>query len=219
MSTTFSDYVPQRWAATGVGLIAMAVGMFLLHKTFAQDTSAGEVSALALLLAATWAVGGLLMLWLFRHGPKAAPVAAPGHRLWPVALMTSVLCVGSLIGAYLFYESPILGTSIRAATATTTESRLLVLGVALLAGAAEEIFFRVGLHRLWPKEKGPFMATMAYVVATVATGNIALIVMAAILGAVCSLALRMTGRAIVPIMIHAAWTLTMVGLFPSLIST
>lgn len=92
------------------------------------------------------------------------------------------------------------------------------MGVALVTGAAEEIFFRVSLHRLLPKKYAPYIATVAYVIATGATGNAALVDMAAVLGMTCSIALQLTGRAVVPILIHAAWTLTMVGLFPLLIT-
>lgn len=92
------------------------------------------------------------------------------------------------------------------------------MGVALVTGAAEEIFFRVSLHRLLPKKYAPYVATVAYVIATGATGNAALVAMAAVLGTTCSIALQLTGRAVVPIIIHAAWTLTMVGLFPLLIT-
>ena len=59
---------------------------------------------------------------------------------------------------------------------------------------------------------------MAYVVATLATGNIMLGFAAIVLGVVCGLERRASGGVLAPILTHITWSLSMLFLLPLLFS-
>ena len=58
----------------------------------------------------------------------------------------------------------------------------LVLFVALVNGAGEELFFRGALHAALEPHRPAVAATIVYVVVTAATGNVALVIAAAVMG-------------------------------------
>ena len=89
---------------------------------------------------------------------------------------------------------------------------LLVL-VTAVSGIAEELFFRgaayaaITVHPvLW--------TTVAYVVATAATGNVMLTFAALLLGVVVGLERRASGGILGPILTHCTWSLTMLFALP-----
>jgi membrane protease YdiL (CAAX protease family) len=58
--------------------------------------------------------------------------------------------------------------------------------------------------------------SVAYVVATLATGNVMLAFAAILLGVVCGLERRASGGVLAPILTHVTWSLSMLVLLPLL---
>jgi membrane protease YdiL (CAAX protease family) len=58
--------------------------------------------------------------------------------------------------------------------------------------------------------------TLAYVVATLATGNVMLGFAAIVLGTVCGLERRASGGVLAPILTHITWSLSMLFVLPLL---
>ena len=82
-------------------------------------------------------------------------------------------------------------------------------------GIAEELFFRGAMYAAIPRYPVAW-TTLAYVVATLATGNIMLAFAAILLGAVCGLQRRASGGVLAPILTHITWSLSMLFVLPLL---
>ena len=109
----------------------------------------------------------------------------------------------ALRGGALLESDPAVGTP--AALAVIT----------LVNGIAEELFFRGAMYAAIPRH--PVLWTsLAYVVATLATGNVMLAFAAILLGAVCGLERRASGGVLAPILTHVTWSLSMLFLLPLL---
>jgi membrane protease YdiL (CAAX protease family) len=95
-------------------------------------------------------------------------------------------------------------------------SAVLLLTVTVLNGIAEELFFRGALYAAIPRH--PIVwTTVAYTVATLATGNVMLGFAAILLGAVVGLQRRATGGILAPILTHLVWSVTMLYALPAII--
>lgn len=70
------------------------------------------------------------------------------------------------------------------------------------------------MRRLLPTRKYVFLSTSIYVLVTAATANGALIFAAALLGAVSGTMYQWFRRWYVPFIVHALWTIGVVGLLP-----
>jgi hypothetical protein len=91
---------------------------------------------------------------------------------------------------------------------------LLVL-VTAVNGIAEELFFRGALYAATPRY--PVAVTSAaYVVATLATGNLMLAFAAVLLGTLVGLERRASGGIQAPIITHVLWSLAMLLALPLL---
>ena len=62
----------------------------------------------------------------------------------------------------------------------------LVLGIALVNAVAEELFFRGALHAAFERHRPVLVTTACYVIVTATTGNLALVVAAAVMGSLFS---------------------------------
>ena len=96
------------------------------------------------------------------------------------------------------------------------EGSLTVLAViTFVNGIAEELFFRGAMYAAIPRHP-VLWTTLAYVVATLATGNVMLGFAAIVVGAVCGLERRASGGVLAPILTHVTWSLSMLFLLPLL---
>jgi membrane protease YdiL (CAAX protease family) len=87
--------------------------------------------------------------------------------------------------------------------------------ITLVNGVAEELFFRGALFTALGRFHPVLVSTVAYIVATLASGNPMLGFAAIILGTVCALERRATGGVLAPVLTHLVWGLVMVlGLPP-----
>ena len=94
-------------------------------------------------------------------------------------------------------------------------SMTLLLFVAVVNGIAEELFFRGAAYAAIPRHP-VLWTTVAYVLATMATGNVMLSFAAIVLGTVCGLQRRASGGVLAPILTHITWSTVMLFALPQL---
>ena len=85
--------------------------------------------------------------------------------------------------------------------------------IAAVNGVAEELFFRGAAYAAVPKHPVT-VTTIAYTIATMATGNLMLSFAAVLLGIVVGLERRASGGILAPIITHLTWSLSMLVLLP-----
>jgi hypothetical protein len=170
---------------------------------------------LTALLAATWAVGGLL------SGPlHLGHIPARGRLRRPVLMplvVGATLAGVFVLGALIVREIPPLRDSVDDVSAYAAYgNRAAVTVIAAVTGIAEEIFFRGGLFAAVGRRHPVAISTAAYVLATVATGNVMMVFAAAVVGVVLGLQRRTSGGILAPMIAHVTWSLPMLYLLPAL---
>ena len=91
----------------------------------------------------------------------------------------------------------------------------ILLLITVVNGIAEELFFRGALYAAVPRYPVVW-STVAYVVATLATGNFMLAFAAVLLGVVVGLERRASGGILAPILTHVTWSTVMLFALPLL---
>ena len=89
----------------------------------------------------------------------------------------------------------------------------LLVVITAVNGIAEELFFRGAAYAAIPRHP-VLWTTVAYGVATLATGNVMLSFAAVLLGVVVGLERRASGGILAPILTHCTWSLTMLLVLP-----
>ncbi|HEY0952572.1 type II CAAX prenyl endopeptidase Rce1 family protein [Nocardioides sp.] len=167
-------------------------------------------------LATVWAVGafasGPLHLGRIATGPEGVrrrPV------LTPIALGLALAGV-FVVGALVVREVPFLDDQVRSVVDHADQGSwpLLVL-ITAVNGIAEELFFRGAAYAAIPRHP-VVVTTLAYAVATLATGNVMLAFAALLLGALVGLQRRASGGILAPILTHCTWSLAMLFALPAL---
>ena len=95
-------------------------------------------------------------------------------------------------------------------------SMALLLLVTVVNGIAEELFFRGAMYAALPRHQVAW-TTLAYTVATLATGNVMLGFAAIVLGAIVGLQRRATGGILAPILTHLVWSVAMLYALPAIL--
>jgi membrane protease YdiL (CAAX protease family) len=199
-----------------VAAIVVLVGAVVLGWSLRLEPGGNTFYVAAVLLAGIWAAGaflsGRLHLGRIAHGEGLIrPVVAP---ILVGLLLVAIFVLGSLV----VREIPPLADYVSSVLAYADEGSLIVLAViTFFNGIAEELFFRGAMYAAIPRHP-VLWTTLAYVVATLATGNIMLGFAAIILGAVCGLERRASGGVLAPILTHITWSLSMLFLLPLLFS-
>ena len=192
--------------------VTLVVGATLLGLSFATEQGDPAFYPLTFGLAATWAVGSLL------SGPlHLGHIQILGARRRPV--VTPVL-VGLLLGG-IFVVGGLVTREIPPLAALTEDvlgyaragSLPLLAVITLVNGIAEELFFRGALYAAIPRHP-VLVSTVAYTVATLATGNVMLGLAAVLLGLVVGLERRASGGVLAPILTHVTWSTTMLFVLP-----
>lgn len=209
------DGLGARWGTTAYwagSAILLALALALTWWTVATPRVGAALTAGSLAMALTWVVAAL---W-----------AGIEVRWWPRRMrdvgLTLALALGCAaafsVGAVLFLRWGILEEELATLAGRAEETSLWVVWlVALVTGAAEEVYFR-GTVYAWLRRTRPVLtSTLAYAAAVAATGQLALVVAAAGLGLAVGLARRFTDSLVAPIVVHGVWTTTMTFLLPALI--
>jgi membrane protease YdiL (CAAX protease family) len=136
--------------------------------------------------------------------------------VWGPLLIGLGLAAVFVAGALVVREIPPLLTQVRHVTAYADAS-LAVLAVTVVNGIAEELFFRGALYAATPRHQVA-VTTVAYAIATAATGNVMLAFAAILLGVVVGLERRATGGILAPIITHLTWSVTMLYVLPAILN-
>jgi CAAX protease family protein len=198
----------RRRVVTGVAIV---VGTALLAATLRVPHGSAWFTVLGLLVAATWTVGS------FVSGP--IPFQLNRHMAWRTVVgpvMAGIAAFGAFLAAYLVARNlPLVGPALDGVLATADAgSTALVLFVALVNGAGEELFFRGALHAALEPHRPAIATTIVYVVVTAATGNAALVIAAAVMGVLFSLERLSTGGVLAPMVTHLTWSTLIVLALP-----
>ncbi|GAA1436795.1 type II CAAX endopeptidase family protein [Mycobacterium cookii] len=197
-----------------VAAIVVLVGAVVLGWSLRLEPGGNTFYVAAVLLAGIWAAGaflsGRLHLGRISGGEVfIRPILAP--------VLLGLLLVGVFVlGALVVREIDPLADYVGSVLAYADEGSLTVLAViTFFNGIAEELFFRGAMYAAIPRH--PLLwTTLAYVVATLATGNVMLGFAAIVLGVVCGLERRASGGVLAPILTHITWSLSMLFLLPLL---
>ena len=194
-----------------VTAIAIVVGTALLAATLRVPHGSAWFTVLAVLVAATWTVGS------FVSGP--IPFQPDRDTTWRTFLdpvVVGIAAFGVFVIAYLVARHlPLVGPALDGVLATADAGPIaVVLFVALVNGAGEELFFRGALHAALEPHHPAIATTVVYVVVTAATGNLALVIAAAVMGALFSLERLSTRGVLAPIVTHLTWSTLMVLALP-----
>ena len=194
-----------------VTAIAIVVGTALLAATLRVPRGSAWFTVLALLVAATWTVGS------FVSGP--IPFQPDSDTPWRTFLGPIVVGIAAfgvfVIGHLIARHWPLVGPALDGVLATADAGPIaVVLFVALVNGVSEELFFRGALHAALEPHHPAIAGTVVYVVVTAATGNLALVIAAAVMGTLFSLERLSTRGVLAPIVTHLTWSTLMVLALP-----
>jgi membrane protease YdiL (CAAX protease family) len=198
-----------------VAAIVVLVGAGVLGWSLRLEPGSDIFYVAAIVLAGVWAAGaflsGRLHLGRISGGTEVfvRPILAP--------ILLGLLLVGLFVlGALVVREIGPLATYVSSVLEYADEGSLTALAIiTFFNGIAEELFFRGAMYAAIPRHP-VLWTTLAYVVATLATGNVMLAFAAILLGAVCGLERRASGGILAPILTHITWSLSMLFLLPLL---
>lgn len=197
-----------------VAAAVVLVGAIGLGWSLRIEPGSTSFYVAAALLAGVWALGafasGRLHLGrIARRDDLARPILAP--------ILLGLLLVGVFVaGALVVREIEPLADYVSSVMEYADEGSLTVLAlITFVNGIAEELFFRGALYAAIPRH--PILwTTVAYTLATLATGNVMLTFAAVLLGLVCALERRASGGVLAPILTHITWSLSMLFVLPLL---
>jgi hypothetical protein len=166
-------------------------------------------------LALVWTVGA------FASGPlhlgRIADPAGNHRRPVVVPILLGLGLAGVFVlGGLVVREIPWLNEQVRSVLDFADQGAIpLLVLITAVNGVAEELFFRGAAYAATPRYPVP-VTTVAYTVATLATGNVMLAFAAILLGAVVGLQRRASGGILGPILTHVTWSVTMLFALPAL---
>ena len=198
-----------------VAAVVVLIGAGVLGWSLRLEPGGSLFYVAAVVLAGVWAAGaffsGRLHLGRISGGTEVfvRPILAP--------ILLGLLLVGLFVlGALVVREIDPLATYVSSVLEYADQGSLTLLAlITFVNGIAEELFFRGAMYAAIPKHP-VIWTTLAYVVATLATGNVMLAFAAILLGAVCGLERRASGGVLAPILTHITWSLSMLFLLPLL---
>jgi len=137
-------------------------------------------------------------------------------RVTPVAgALGAFAFVAFLAASAVGHHVPLVADSLDSVLAKADAGPVaLVLGIALVNAVAEELFFRGALQSAFERRRPVILTTACYVVVTATTGNLALVVAAAVMGSLFSVERLWTGNVFASVVTHCTWTTLMVLAFP-----
>jgi CAAX protease family protein len=197
-----------------ITLLVLLVGAGVLGVSLRIEPGSAWFYPATLGLALVWTVGsfasGPLHLGRIRHPTGLRrPVVTP--------ILLGLLLGGVFVaGALVVREVPFLDREVQWVLEHADQGAgpLIVL-ITVVNGIAEETFFRGAAYAATPRHP-VLVTTVAYFVATLATGNVMLAFSALVLGTVVGLQRRASGGILAPILTHVTWSLVMLLVLPAL---
>ena len=166
-------------------------------------------------LAVVWTVGA------FASGPlhlgRIADPSGDHHRPVLTPILIGLGLAGLfVVGGLVVREIDFLDEQIRSVLDFADEGAVpLLLVITTVNGIAEELFFRGAAYAAVTRYPVP-VTTVAYAIATLATGNVMLSFAAVLLGVVVGLQRRASGGILAPILTHVTWSTVMLFALPAL---
>jgi membrane protease YdiL (CAAX protease family) len=202
-----------------VTLVFVVVGGVALGFSLRLEPGSHWFYPATLALALVWTVGA------FASGPlHLGRIARRSELVRPVLTpvvvglaLAAVFVAGALLVHSVSWLSGLEDQVVKV-TDVADEGSLPVLAVVTAVnGVAEELFFRGAAYAAIPRHP-VLWTTVAYAVATAATGNVMLAFAAVLLGAVVGLERRATGGILAPVLTHCTWSLAMLFALPLVFS-
>lgn len=217
------DVVPRDQRDTAVGLrrrqvvtaLVVLLGALTLGVSLRIEPGNPWFYPATFALAGVWTAGAFASgpLHLGRisdwrdHDQLKRPVLAP-------ILLGLGLAAVFVVGALVVREIDWLADQVSSVMDFADEGSLpLLIAVTAVNGVAEELFFRGAAYAAVPR-RPVLWTTLAYVIATLATGNVMLAFAAILLGIVVGLQRRASGGILAPVLTHCTWSLTMLLALP-----
>jgi membrane protease YdiL (CAAX protease family) len=194
-----------------VTVAVVLIGAAILGYSLRIDPGSPDFYVATLALAGVWVAGAFASgrIHLGRDVGGSRPI------LQPIAIglvLSAIFVVGSLV----VREIEPLARYVRSVLEYADQGSMAVLlVVTVVNGIAEELFFRGAAYAAIPRHP-VLWTTVAYVVATLATGNVMLAFAAILLGTVCGLQRRASGGVLAPILTHVTWSTVMLFALPPL---
>ncbi|TYL45025.1 CPBP family intramembrane metalloprotease [Nocardioides sp. BGMRC 2183] len=171
---------------------------------------------------ATAAVAALWLVGAFASGPlHLGRITSPSDSrlIRPVVqpvLLGLALAGLFVVGGMVVREIDWLDRQVRSVMDFADAGSVpLLLVITVVSGIAEETFFRGAAYAAVPRHPVVW-TTLAYTVATLATGNVMLAFAAILLGVVVGLQRRASGGVLAPILTHCTWSTVMLFALPAL---
>ena len=203
----------RRRQAVTVGFVL--VGAVVLGFSLRIDPGSSVFYLFTLGLAAVWAVGALASGRL-----HLGRIAFRDRHIRPIltpigigAVLAGVFAVGALLVKQIPFLDPLEDQVVSIIDYADQGSVPILVVITAINGIAEELFFRGAAYAAIPKSP-VLWTTLAYGVATLATGNVMLSFAAVLVGLVCGLERRASGGILGPILTHCTWSLTMLLVLP-----
>lgn len=167
---------------------------------------------------ATFGLAGVWTVGAFASGPlylgRIAGRAELRRPVIPPIAIGLALAAIFVVGALVVREIPWLGGQVTSVLDFANQGSLPLLAlITVVNGIAEELFFR-GAGYAATTRHPVVVTTVAYTLATLATGNVMLTFAAALLGVVVGLQRRASGGILAPMLTHCTWSLGMLLTLP-----
>lgn len=214
VATGAEPAAPARWRRRQVAMAATAVvGALLLGAGVAQPAGSAWFYGLTVLVAAVWISGAILA---DRLAPSAGGVLPLGRRAVLPPLLVAVAAYAFFAACSLLVRlvPPVQHALAAVLGHARGGSMVLVLAVAALNGAAEEVYFRGVLYQTVARTNPVLVTTTVYALVTAGTRNVALVLAAVVMGFIFARQRRVAGGLLAPVVTHLAWSLLMVLLLP-----
>jgi CAAX protease family protein len=193
----------------------VVLGAIVLGFSLRLDPGSRWFYPAALALAGVWTVGAFVSGPL--HLGRISFRERPSRPVFTPILLGLILAAVFVAGAYLVRTLDFLdglqGQVVHVIDFADQGSVPILAVITAVNGIAEELFFRGAAYAAIPFHP-VLWTTVAYAVATLATGNVMLAFAAVLLGLVVGLERRASGGILGPILTHCTWSLAMLVALP-----
>jgi membrane protease YdiL (CAAX protease family) len=195
-----------------VVVVALVIGSGLLGLALRLRRGSPEFYGVTLLVAVAWSLPILVVRPVTGSQRRSWQIEAAAGAIIGVA-MFGVFVAGAAIGRHFSFLADPIDSILRKADGGPVAA---VLAVALVNAVAEELYFRGALVVALgsQRRRTHLIALVVYIGVTAVGGNTALVLAAAVMGAVFAAERWWSGALAAPIATHLAWSTLMILAFP-----
>ncbi len=203
------EAAPLQQRRLAVVVATLLVGSVLLGIALHEPAGSDAFIVLAAVLAGVWLIGGLLAGPLHLGRRDGRRVVVPAVVLG--ALAFAVFAIGALVVSGI---GPLHDAVNDVVQRSDVGSRPLIVGITIVNGIAEEVFFRGAFYRLLAPRYAWVWTTVCYIAVTAAAGNVMLVLAGGLMGALFALERRATGGVLASALTHVTWSTMVIFLLP-----